>query len=107
MNNFAYRVRDLAGEETIGYRRGNSQDEVHAWLYNQGLIPVEVIPVVSSSPVKDRSLGYKEPKYSELSAFCWQLATMLDGGVLITTAIETIAEDIENSTFRHALLNVG
>ncbi len=95
MNNFAYRVRGLAGEETIGYRRGNSQEEVHAWLYNQGLIPVEVIPVVSSSRVKDRSLGYKEPKYSELSAFCWQLATMLDGGVLITTAIETISEDID------------
>ena len=107
MNNFAYRVRDLAGGETIGYRRGSSQEEVHAWLYNQGLIPVEVIPVISSPPVKDRSLGYKEPKYSELSAFCWQLATMLDGGVLITTSIETIAEDIESPTFRHALLNVG
>lgn len=107
MNNFAYRVRDLAGEETIGYRRGASGEEVYAWLHNQGLIPVEVIPVTSSSVVKDRGLGYKEPKYSELAAFCWQLATMLDGGVLFTTAIETIAEDIEDLPFRRALLNVG
>jgi len=107
MNNFAYRVRDLAGAETIGYRRGASGEEVYAWLHNQGLIPVEVVAVTSSSAAKDRDLGYKEPKYSELAAFCWQLATMLDGGVLITTAIETIAEDIENLPFRHALLSVG
>ena len=107
MNNFAYRVRDLAGEERVGYRRGDSGEAVYAWLHNQGLIPIEVVPVASSSAVKDRGFGYKEPKYSELAAFCWQLATMLDGGVLITTAIETIAEDIENLPFRHALLNVG
>jgi len=107
MNNFAYRVRDLAGEERIGYRRGASGEEVYAWLQGKGLIPVEVVPVTLSTVAKDRGMGYKEPKYSELAAFCWQLATMLDGGVLITTAIETIAEDIENPPFRHALLNVG
>jgi len=106
MNNFAYRVRDLAGEERVGYRRGDSGEAVYAWLHNQGLIPIEVVPVAPSSAPKDRGLGYKEPKYSELAAFCWQLATMLDGGVLITTALETIAEDIDNLPFRHALLNV-
>ncbi|HIJ70794.1 MAG TPA: type II secretion system F family protein [Planctomycetes bacterium] len=107
MNNFAYRVRDLAGEEKTGYRRAASGEEVYAWLHNKGLIPIEVIPVTSSPETKDSNLGYKEPKYAELAAFCWQLATMLDGGVLITTAIETIAEDIENLRFRHALLSVG
>ncbi|MHC5059518.1 MAG: type II secretion system F family protein [Planctomycetota bacterium] len=107
MMNFAYKVRDLAGHETIGYRRGVSQEDIQAWLYNQGLVPVEVVPITSTSSAKKQGSAYKEPKYAELAAFCWQLATMLEGGVLITTAIETIAEDIENLSFRHALLNVG
>ena len=106
MNNFVYTARDLAGEETRGYRRGASQYEVYAWLHKHGLIPVEVVPADSTSTGQSRDLGYKEPKYSELAAFCWQLATMLEGGVLITTAIEIIAEDIENVSFKHALLNV-
>ncbi len=107
MNNFAYRARSLAGDETIGYRRGSSGEEVYAWLQDHGLIPVEVVPIISSSQTKERTVSYKEPKYAELAAFCWQLATMLEGGVLITTAIETIAEDIQNPPFRHALLSIG
>jgi type IV pilus assembly protein PilC len=107
MNKFAYRARSLAGDETIGYRRGSCGYEVYAWLQDKGLIPLEVIPIVSSSQAKERAMGYKEPKYAELAAFCWQLATMLEGGVLITTAIETIAEDIQNTPFRDALLRVG
>jgi type IV pilus assembly protein PilC len=106
MNNFVYTARDLAGEETRGYRRGASQHEVYAWLHKHGLIPVEVVQVDTTSAGGRRELSYKEPKYSELAAFCWQLATMLEGGVLITSAIETIAEDIEDVSFRHALLNV-
>ncbi len=107
MNNFAYRARNLAGKETIGYRRGATGGEVYVWLRNHNLIPVEVVPIMPSSKAKGRGMGYKEPKRVELAAFCWQLATMLEGGVLITTAIETIAEDIQNASFRRALFEVG
>jgi len=107
MNNFAYKARSLAGDEMIGYRRGACGEEVYAWLQDKGLIPIEVIPIISSSQAKEHAISYKEPKYAELAAFCWQLATMLEGGVLITTAIETIAEDIQNPPFRHALLSIG
>ena len=106
MNNFVYTARDLGGEETRGYRRGASQYEVYAWLHKHGLIPVEVVPMAPTSAGKSRDWSYKEPKYSERAAFCWQLATMLEGGVLITTAIETIAEDVDSPGFRHALSNV-
>jgi type IV pilus assembly protein PilC len=106
MNNFVYTARDLAGEETRGYRRGASQYEVYAWLHKHGLIPVKVVPMAPASTEERRDLNYKEPKYSERAAFCWQLATMLEGGVLITTGIETIAEDIDNPGFKHALSNV-
>ena len=107
MNSFVYIAHDLSGEEKRGQRRGASELEVHAWLHKHGLIPVEVKPVSSTLAVKRRAFGYRQPKHSEMASFCWQLSTMLEGGVLITEGIETIAEDIGNPSFRHALLNIS
>ena len=43
----------------------------------------------------------------EIASFCWQLGTMLEAGVPITEAFETIAEDIDNLTFRSVVEEIG
>ena len=40
---------------------------------------------------------------SDLGAVCWQLSTMLEGGLTITTALDIIAEDTDNLQLRHIL----
>jgi len=107
MFGFVYIARDLAGERKRGFKQSTSQHEVRTWLRGQGLIPLEVTPAASVSAVKKQITGLKGPKAAEKAAFCWQLATMIGGGVPITEAIDTIAEDIENIRFRQSLEQVS
>lgn len=107
MFGFVYIARDLAGERKRGFKQSTSQHEVRTWLREQGLIPLEVTPTASISAAKRRIFGLKAPKAAEKAAFCWQLATMIGGGVPITEAIDTIAEDIENVRFRQSLEQVS
>jgi len=102
-----YIARDLAGERKRGFKQSTSQHEVRTWLREQGLIPLEITPTASISAAKRRIFGLKAPKAAEKAAFCWQLATMIGGGVPITEAIDTIAEDIENIRFRQSLEQVS
>ncbi|MHC4115173.1 MAG: type II secretion system F family protein [Planctomycetota bacterium] len=107
MNNFVYIAHDLAGKERKGLKRSSSQFEVYAWLHSHGFIPIEVKPLTSVVAKKSRRLAQKKPKYAETAAFCWQLATMVEGGVLITEAIDTIAEDMQDSSLRNVLIEIS
>ena len=109
MSSFLYIAHDLAGEEKKGLKRGVSEQEVYRWLHEQSLIPVEVRPADTSvkSKTKSKSFGRARPKYSDISAFCWQLSTMLEGGVTITEALDTISEDIDNPSFRYTLMDLS
>lgn len=107
MERYAYIAQDLAGTEKKGLTQGTSREEVYTWLSNQGLIPVEVRLVASVAVSSRPGYGRKRPKYMELSTFCWQLSTMIEGGVLITEAIDIISEDIENLSFRYTLMDIA
>jgi len=108
MDSFVYTAYDLSGAEKKGLKRGTSEQEIYAWLHRHSLIPVEVKPAGSVIQLRSHSISktFKRPKSADMAAFCWQLATMIEGGVLITEAIETVAEDIENHSFRHTLIEV-
>ena len=107
MNSFVYIAHDLTGVEKRGLKRGTSRQEVLAWLHEHGLIPIEVKRASTASKSALRRLNQKAPKPSELASFCWQLETMIEGGVAITESIETVASDIENRSFRGVLLEVS
>jgi type IV pilus assembly protein PilC len=107
MKNFSYRARDLNGAERTGQKRAESVEGVYAWLNGHGLIPLEVAPAFYSAKLKGPAFVLKRPKHSDMASFCWQLSTMLEGGVTVTEAIETIAEDIDNAAFKYTILEVS
>ncbi len=106
MESYTYTAQNLAGEQKKGRRKAESEHEVYSWLNEQGLVPVKVTRVSKSIAKTALYLGHRT-KPSELAAFCWQLATMIEGGVLITEAIDTVTEDVENASFRHTLTLVS
>jgi len=106
MDNFVYIAHDLAGREQRGLKRGVSQYDVYAWLHEHGLIPIEVKPAKAKTK-KISIAAYHKPKPGEIAGFCWQLATMVEGGVLITEAIDIVLEDIENQSFRKTLQEIS
>lgn len=107
MKNFSYVARDISGQSQNGYSKAFNKYDVIVWLRDQGLMPVEVKVLGSSSGTVKRVLGRKNVKSIEISSFCWQMHAMLNGGVSITSAMETISEDCDNFYFQHVIKQVA
>ncbi|MHC5137504.1 MAG: type II secretion system F family protein, partial [Planctomycetota bacterium] len=78
-------------------------DELLTHLRSEELTPAVINEVVGSLPEKKAEVRYKKVKSMELATFCWQLNTMLSGGLSITVAIQTIADEIANPYFEYIL----
>jgi type IV pilus assembly protein PilC len=103
MKTFKYIACDASGSRKEGLTKGNSPNDIFGWLRERGLTPVsiqEIVEVVKGAPKKQKR---KRIKSAEVAALCWQLTTMVEGGIPITTAIETIATDIENLQLQEVL----
>ena len=107
MANFEFVAWDKAGNSHEGFKQANSQEDALVMLREEGLTPVSVKPVRTAATSKKRTARYQKVKSADLSAFCWQLSTMVEGGLPITTAIETIAEEMENKYFEHVLMTTA
>jgi len=106
MPNFKYSAKDIAGQVKEGVVTTDSEDEAMVMLREQGLIPVEIRVVASKKIKSKKRFKEKKVKAAELSSFCWQLATMIEGGIPLISAIETISEDCENENFQAVLARV-
>jgi type IV pilus assembly protein PilC len=106
MQNFKYTARNLSGEPKSGLHRAENQHEVLLWLREQGLIPLNVESLAAGAG-KKKSTSRRRIKSADLATVAWQLATMLDGGLPITTSFELIAEDIENKRLQEVLTEIS
>ena len=107
MKKYRYIARNSAGGRKKGTVQANSSSEVLSGLRAQGLTPISVKDV-SEAGSKKRGRGRnKKIKSSDLSALCWQLSTMLEGGIPITTGLEIISEDTDNGQLQGILNNIS
>ena len=107
MKTYKYVARDAEGQRHEGLKRAPSTGEVVGWLREQGLVPVSVDQVVTSVGKKRVTARRKRIKSSDLAALCWQLTTMLEGGISVPAALETIAADTENMRLQAVLKEIG
>jgi len=103
MKSYKYIARDLAGARKEGFTQAASSNDVLGWLREQGFTPVSVNEISERITKSRRTTARKRVKSASLAALCWQLTTMLEGGIPVATALDTIAEDTENSNLRHVL----
>ncbi|MBN1795547.1 MAG: type II secretion system F family protein [Sedimentisphaerales bacterium] len=107
MDAFHYIARDTAGQRRDGVKQAVSASDVLSWLREQGFTPVSVDAIQQTvERVKTVHGRRKSIKSSDLAALCWQLTTMVEGGIPITSALETIADDIDNLRFQEILKEV-
>lgn len=106
MQSYKYIARDLSGVRKEGFRQAVSPNDVLAYLRERGLTAVSVSEISASVRQGRRVSHRKRIKSSELSALCWQLTTMVEGGIPITTALDTISEDIENLYLQEILRQI-
>jgi type IV pilus assembly protein PilC len=107
MKSYKYIARDLSGERKEGFREATCSNDVVAYLREQGFTPVCVNEVSEGAKKTRRTRRRKPIKSADLGALCWQLTTMVESGIPVTAALETIAEDIENSQLQHVLQQVS
>ena len=104
MKSYKYSARDSTGQRKEGLRQAASSNDVLGWLREEGLTPVSVSEIAVS--VKKKLSRGKRVKSGDLGALCWQLTTMVEGGITVTTALETISEDIENQQLQDVLQQI-
>lgn len=100
MKNFKYTARSLGGQRRSGVSQALSRQDVLMWIREQGLIPVEVQEAKAVRKKRIKLTSPRRIRSSDLASFCWQLRTMMEGGIPITSALGTISEDCENKTFQ-------
>jgi type IV pilus assembly protein PilC len=103
MKNFKYSACDTSGSRKEGLTQANSANDVIGWLRERGLTPVTVQEIVEAVKQAPKKQHRKRIKSADVAALCWQLTTMVEGGIPITTAIETISADIENIQLQEVL----
>ncbi len=107
MSTFEYVAWDQSGNCQEGVKQAGSQEDVLTFLRNEQWTPVSVTEVQQTIREKTTSISYKKVKSADLATFCWQLGTMLGGGLSITMAIETIAEEMPNPYFEFVLKDIA
>ncbi|MFA5553451.1 MAG: type II secretion system F family protein [Phycisphaerae bacterium] len=106
MANFRYIARDTSGQRKEGTKQAGSASDVLGWLRELGLTPVSVTEIAAAQKQVVQGGKSKRIKSADLSALCWQLTTMLEGGIPITSAIETISDDVDNLRLRQILQHI-
>jgi len=106
MRSYKYVARDSLGVRKEGLAQAVSPNDVLGWLREQGFTPVSVSEISAGIKKTLRAPRRKRIKSADLSAIFWQLTTMVEGGIPITTALETITEDIENLQLQQILQQV-
>lgn len=108
MKNYEYVARDMAGKQKKGIAKAANSNEVLNQLREQGLTPISVKEVTSKGAPKVRQKGRrKRIKSADLAALCWQLSTMLEGGIPITTALDIIGDDTDNAQLQGILKQIS
>jgi type IV pilus assembly protein PilC len=92
----------MSGAEISGILQGDSRNEILIWLRDKCYTPVALEEVSLTAGAKKGSRRLRIRSH-DMASFCWQLNTMIDGGVTITDAIDTIVDDIDNRKLQEVL----
>ena len=106
MKNFRYVARNSAGVRKEGMMEASFPNDVLSRLREEGFTPISIKESFVKVKKTARQPRRKRIKSADLAALCWQLNTMTEGGIPITTALMAISEDIENLHLQQVLQEI-
>ena len=99
MNTYEYVAWDAGGQCKNAVKSADSEEQILSLLREEQMTPVSIKEIVVESKSQRGMVPGRRIKSQDLSAFCWQLGTMIGGGLPITSAILTIADEMPNRSF--------
>ncbi|KPL23049.1 MAG: hypothetical protein AMJ75_06855 [Phycisphaerae bacterium SM1_79] len=107
MKSYGYVARDVTGVQKRGLIQAADSGMVLDRLREQGFTPISVKEVAGKTTKVRRAARSKRIKSSDLAALCWQLTTMLEGGIPITTALDIVSQDISHQYLQRVLHQIS
>jgi type IV pilus assembly protein PilC len=110
MAQFAYRARDSRGAATSGVMTASDQEDAIRRLRQQGLTVQSVSLRAETGGLGALTriqIGKPRVKSSDVVYFANQLAVMIDTGVPLAEALESLGQQASNPTFRDILMSVA
>lgn len=108
MPTFSYVARDREGRLTRGTMEVKDQDELLSSLQQRGLLVTSVAleGKARAEPQKKRERLHRRVKIDDLALMARQLATMLEAGVTLLRALETVKKQISSKRLYLAMEEV-
>jgi len=102
---FRYTVQDKSGKRIISQATAESIAVLVGQLKSQGLLPIQINEVKSAKTnVQKKSYSFRRKvKSVDLVTFTRQLSSSINSGLLLTVALETICDDLENQYLHNIL----
>ena len=98
MPQFHYRAVTQTGELVAGEVEAPSYEEVIRRIEYLGHMPIDAKPATTG--VLARSLGGKAPRSRDITIFLRQLALLVEAGLTLEAALQTLADDANKSVAR-------
>ena len=106
MRSYQYEAINKAGESVTGKLEAEEQSGAAARLRSMGLMAMEIKEIKQSSLFSGLKISSKV-KLGDLSLFSRQLAAMLNSGIPLTRALNTLSKQVTNQTLSKALIEIG
>ncbi len=107
MKTYEYVAWDASGQCKQGIKAADNEDRMLMLLREEHMTPVSITEISTESAGKGTAVSGRRIKSQDLSAFCWQLGTMIGGGLPITAAIMTIADEMPNRSFENVCKDIA
>ena len=105
---YRYKARSSDGRIVYGSQQAQSNAQVLQWLRERSLYPIEVEETKerAAKSLKERLETVSTIKLKDKAVFFRQLATMLEAGIILGSALDMLAEQTENKRFAGAIREV-
>jgi len=107
---FDYQAVDSRGKIKKGVVEGDTPRQARALLREQGLMPTDVVPTLTSKKSKSGNKSGRSNKAkvsaAELALITRQLATLVESGLPLEEALVAIAEQGEKNTIKSMIMGV-
>lgn len=105
MPNYKYAAKDKTGKTVSGFLEAATQADLIDLLRKKNLVIVSVSEAKAKAARPFSSFS-KKIKIDDLVIFARQLATMVDAGIPLVTALDILGEQMENAGFKEVVVKI-
>lgn len=107
MPTYLYKARDAAGRRVKGTMDAPSKDALAGKLHNLGYLATEVVEALPGLRLEGLLDRFKRIATEDLILFNVQLSNMINAGIPLLTALNTLSRQIEHRRLKEAVGNVA